>query len=167
MEHLYAPWRMTYIRDEANRPAAGCPFCAARDDHQDPCSLVAHRGKLSFIVLNKYPYNTGHTLVLPNRHLAEIEDLTPEELLDLNETVRLLITAIRDAYKPHGFNIGLNLGNVAGAGVPGHLHYHVVPRWNGDHNFMQVLAGTHVLPETPPETRRKLADAIAKLTAGK
>jgi len=167
MEHLFAPWRMNYIKNEANRPSAGCPFCAALAETDDEQNLVVHRGNLSLIVLNKYPYNTGHSLVMPRRHLAELDDLNPDELLDLMETVRRLTAAMRHTLKPQGFNIGLNLGPVAGAGIPGHLHFHVVPRWEGDHNYMQVLADTHVLPEMPPVTRRRLADAIAKLLAGK
>lgn len=167
MDHLFAPWRMDYIKHEANRPAAGCPFCAALGADDDESNLVVHRGQLSFIVLNKYPYNTGHSLVLPRRHLGGLDDLEPDELLDLMQNVRLLTAAMQQVLKPHGFNLGMNLGNVAGAGIPGHLHFHVVPRWDGDHNYMQVLAGTHVLPETPPVTRQKLAAAVASLLAGK
>ena len=167
MENLFAPWRMNYIENEANRSATGCPFCEAIAADDDEQNLVVHRGSLSCILLNKYPYNTGHSLVMPRRHLAELADHSPEELLDLMETVRLLTAAMRRALKPHGFNIGLNLGPVAGAGIPGHLHFHVVPRWDGDHNYMQVLAETHVITELPPVTRRKLAEAVADLLAGK
>jgi ATP adenylyltransferase len=167
MQNLYAPWRMCYIKNEDQRSDAGCPFCADLGDPDREPSLVVHRGPLTGIILNKFPYNTGHSLVMPRRHLGELDDLSTDELRDLMETVRLLTAAMRRTLNPSGFNVGLNLGKVAGAGIPGHLHVHVVPRWDGDHNFMPITAETHVLPELLPDTRRKLAVAIASLLAGK
>jgi len=167
MENLWAPWRMSYIKKEANRPADSCLFCPIIAEAEDERDLVAHRAPLSIALLNKYPYNTGHSLILPRRHLAELDELEPDEMLELMETVRLCLRALRRVLKPNGFNLGLNLGKIAGAGIPGHLHFHLVPRWDGDHNFMAVTADTRVLPEMLPVTREKIANAIVQILAGK
>jgi ATP adenylyltransferase len=155
-ERLWAPWRLEYIKraDEDD----GCVFCraAARPDEQ---SLVVHRGEHTFALLNKYPYTSGHLMVAPYRHVGEFGELTDDEALELHRLAQHALEALGAAYGPHGYNLGWNLGRVAGAGVLDHVHEHVVPRWGGDTNFMPVLADVKVLPEHLAETRSRLADA--------
>lgn len=142
MDRLYAPWRVEYLTQP---PAPGCIFCAHGDDRE---LLIVHRTPLGRVMLNRYPYSNGHLLVSLNRHTAELNDLTGEEMQELLRTVALCKDVLIKASRPDGFNIGLNLGKAAGAGVEDHLHMHVVPRWNGDSNFMSVLADVRVLPES-------------------
>ena len=132
----------------------GCIFCDALAGAGDN---VLHRADKTFVVLNAYPYNTGHVMVAPLRHVGELRDLDTEERDELMATTSRAVDVIAEAMKPHGFNVGMNLGSVAGAGVPGHLHVHVVPRWGGDTNFMPVVGKTKVLPEMLSDTRKKLA----------
>jgi len=153
MRKIWAPWRVEYIRSEKSK---GCIFCQKPAENIDTRNYILFRGKTSFVILNNYPYNPGHLMVAPFRHLASLDDLTEEELFEHFNLVRRSARAIKEAYKPEGFNIGMNLGRVAGAGVEGHVHTHVVPRWNGDTNFMPVLSDTKVLPEA-------LASAYAQL----
>ncbi|RLI08684.1 hypothetical protein DRO32_01900, partial [Candidatus Bathyarchaeota archaeon] len=134
---LWAPWRMAYITRA--HEAGGCLLCRLHEEGKDEENKIIYRGRTCFIVLNIYPYNTGHVMVAPYRHVAYPTDLTEEEMLELWETVNMAMRAIEMAYSPHGFNIGMNIGRVAGAGVEDHLHVHVVPRWLGDTNFMPVL----------------------------
>jgi len=157
MRVLWAPWRMTYVVSAHERK--GCLFCELKEG-PDEEKKVIYRGRTCFVVLNIYPYNTGHVMVAPYRHVADPTDLTEEELLELWRTVNLAIRAIRAAYKPHGFNIGINLGRVAGAGVEDHLHVHVVPRWSGDTNFMPVIASTKVISQHVDEMYRVLKEAF-------
>jgi ATP adenylyltransferase len=156
MERLWAPWRLEYIKraDEDD----GCVFCraAAGPDEQN---LILHRGEHAFALLNKYPYASGHLMVAPYRHVGEFSELGVEEALDLHRLARQALAALTAAYGPHGYNLGWNLGRVAGAGVVDHVHEHVVPRWGGDTNFMPVLADVKVIPEHLAETRSRLADA--------
>ena len=147
MDHLWAPWRLSYV-STAKPPADDCFLCRGRDAGDDRANLVAHRTPLSVVVLNRFPYNNGHLLVAPKAHKAGLDDLTAEELLDGLEAVRLCVRTLAELMQPHGFNVGLNLGKAAGAGVPGHLHWHVVPRWNGDTNFMPVLADVRVIVQS-------------------
>ena len=162
---LWTPYRMAYLQGE-NKPAdAGsgeCPFCRAprRPDEE---GLVVARGDLAFVVMNLYPYNTGHTMVAPYRHVGDLEELSSEDLSDLMALVQRVVVATKDAMSPDAFNIGMNLGRAAGAGLPGHLHVHLVPRWAGDTNFMPVLGDTKVMPETLDDTYRKIR---ARLHAG-
>jgi ATP adenylyltransferase len=155
-ERLWAPWRLEYIKsaDEVD----GCVFCraAAGPDEQ---SLVVHRGEHTFALLNKYPYTSGHLMVAPYRHVGEFGELTDDEALELHRLAQHALEALGAAYGPHGYNLGWNLGRVAGAGVLDHVHEHVVPRWGGDTNFMPVLADVKVLPEHLMETRSRLANA--------
>ncbi len=137
----------------------GCIFCAALDGKDDELTHVIHRADDAFVLLNAFPYNTGHVMVAPTRHLAELNELSADERTSLMDLVVETTDVIRDAMKPEGFNVGINLGRVAGAGIPGHVHVHVVPRWGGDTNFMPVTAQTKVLPEM-------LADTAAKLRPG-
>ena len=158
---LWAPWRMTYIvRAHEQR---GCLFCELQEEGRDEENKVIYRGRTCYVVLNIYPYNTGHVMVAPYRHVADPTGLTDDELLDLWRTVNLAIKAIRAAYRPHGFNIGINLGRVAGAGVEEHLHVHIVPRWAGDTNFMPVIASTKVISQHIDEMYRVLREAFKAL----
>lgn len=165
MKTLWAPWRMTYINEEAKERTGECLFCPRIRDDKDAENLIVHRAGLTIVFMNKYPYNGGHTLVMPVRHVAEMEDLEDREMLELFKVVSDCKRALQDVLKPHGYNIGINLGEVAGAGVPGHLHVHIVPRWNGDTNFMPVLGDTKVIPEHIQETRKKLAEAFERIAA--
>lgn len=167
-QRLWTPHRMAYIGGE-NKPAdgaggAGCPFCrAARLPDED--GLVVGRSTSTYALLNLYPYNSGHVLVCPYRHVADYTDLTTDEAAELAETTRTAIRALRAAYAPQGFNVGINLGDVAGAGIAAHLHQHVVPRWRGDANFLPIVARTRALPEILADTRARLAAAWAEAAA--
>ena len=146
---LWAPWRLEYIQQADETP--GCIFCAADE------SLLARRGERALVLLNRFPYSSGHLLVAPARHVGEFGDLTDGEALELHRLASDGIDALTREYRPDGFNLGWNLGHVAGAGIADHVHLHVVPRWSGDTNFMPVLADVKVMPEHLLETRRKLA----------
>jgi ATP adenylyltransferase len=156
MERLWAPWRLEYIKraDEEQ----GCIFCAAVEA-PDEDGLVVRRGEHAFVLLNKFPYASGHVMVAPYRHVAEFGELTDEEALELHRLAQQALEALAAAYQPQGYNLGWNLGRVAGAGVLDHVHQHVVPRWGGDTNFMPVLADVKVLPEHLVETRASLSAA--------
>jgi ATP adenylyltransferase len=149
---------MEYIRSnvEASEEDRGCVFCALLEGEPSDGERVLARDAFAFATLAKYPYNPGHLLVLPVRHTGELEDLTAEENAAIASLLQRSVAALRTASEPHGFNVGLNLGRVAGAGIPEHLHWHVVPRWGGDTNFMPVLGQTRVLPELLAETYEKL-----------
>lgn len=144
MERVWAPWRMDYILDE--KPS-GCIFCLPERTEGDRQHLVLHRTPLSLVMLNRYPYTNGHLMVAPRRHTADMDALSDPEMLDLFRTVRLCRGILEEEASPQGFNIGLNLGRAAGAGIEDHLHVHIVPRWNGDTNFMTVVADLRVVPE--------------------
>lgn len=163
MEQLWSPWRSQYIQtfgtDAENDE---CFLCVAgRLPHETERRLVVARGATCFVVMNKYPYNSGHLLVTPYRHVGEMELLTTEELTEMMMMIRHSSEVLRTIYSPHGINIGANLGRAAGAGVPGHLHFHLVPRWNGDTNFMPVLADIKVVSESLAEARSQIADVFA------
>ncbi|HKN63754.1 MAG TPA: HIT domain-containing protein [Gaiellaceae bacterium] len=157
MERLWAPWRLEYVQhaDENDE----CVFCRAAALPEDEPELVIHRGELAFVLLNKFPYASGHLMVAPYRHGSAFDDLGEEEALETHRLAVEAIAALQAVFAPEGFNVGWNLGRVAGAGIVDHGHLHVVPRWNGDTNFMPVLADVKVIPEHLLETRRKLADA--------
>ena len=158
-EHLWTPYRMAYIRGE-NKPTGDhdCPFCLI-PKMSDEDGLIVARGTTVFAVLNLYPYNAGHVLICPYRHVADYTDLTPAETAEFSEFTKRAVGALRQASGAQGFNIGINLGSVAGAGIAAHLHQHVVPRWGGDTNFMPVTGHTRVLPQLLADTRKLLADA--------
>jgi ATP adenylyltransferase len=156
VERLWAPWRLEYLQGADEQE--GCFFCRARDGGDD-ARLVVQRGERAFVVLNRYPYASGHLMVAPNRHEGEFGDLDAEEAAEVHRLAVSGIGALVETMQPQGFNLGWNLGSIAGAGIVGHLHLHVVPRWAGDTNFMPVLADVKVLPEALQDTRRKLADA--------
>ena len=153
---LWAPWRLEYIQSADEAP--GCIFCLARDG-DDAERLVVRRGEHVFALLNKFPYASGHLMVAPYRHVAEPGGLDDDEALEVHRLAAAAMEALRAIFSPEGFNLGWNVGRVAGAGIVDHAHLHVVPRWNGDTNFMPVLADVKVLPEHLDETRRKLAAA--------
>jgi len=157
---LWAPWRMQFI--EAPK-ATGCIFCqlpALEGEESDRRNLLVHRGPRSFTMLNLFPYNNGHVMVIPRAHVASLEALPPEDFADLHEELRRATAVIRAVYRPEGMNVGMNLGKVAGAGIADHLHYHVVPRWGGDTNFMPVLGDTKVMIEHLDESWKRIRDGF-------
>ncbi len=159
MDSLWAPWRMAYIEQD-RRQEPGCVFCpriARKNDQED---LILWRGQAVTVVMNRYPYNNGHLMVVPNRHLAEFRELADPEIVEVHRLIELSLFALKQAMNPAGYNLGLNLGKAAGAGVLDHLHWHIVPRWEGDTNFMPVLAETKVMPEHLNSTYRKLRSAF-------
>jgi ATP adenylyltransferase len=167
MDQLWAPWRAQYIRESAgpgpspDEPA--CFLCRGLAGTDDRSNLLAWRREHSAVFLNRYPYNNGHLLVAPVVHEGSLEALTGASLIEPVETVRLVIAALDRIFRPDGYNVGLNLGRAAGAGLPGHVHWHVVPRWNGDTNFMPVLAGTRVIVESLEEFYDRLVNELASI----
>ena len=162
MEKLWAPWRMAYIGVAA---PPGCIFCVKPVEGQDEQNWILQRGERAFIILNAYPYNNGHLMVAPFRHTADLETLLPEEQSEIFQLTQLCVRLLRITYQPDGYNIGMNLGKTAGAGVADHLHMHIVPRWNGDTNFMPVIADTKVLPDSLDNTYQKLRAALTAQSA--
>jgi ATP adenylyltransferase len=156
-ERLYTPHRMAYIKGEGKEGCAFCDISAMTDED----GLVVARGEACYVVLNLYPYNSGHLMVVPYRHVSAYDDLSTAETTELSTLTQRALRAIRHASGAQGFNVGMNLGSVAGAGIAAHLHQHVVPRWGGDTNFMPVVGHTKVLPELLPDTRELLARAWA------
>lgn len=160
LARLWTPHRMAYIKGEAevDRDEGGCPFCRIPSlDDRD--GLVLRRGQHCFAVLNLHPYNPGHLMVVPYRHVAEFEDLTDDESVELTRMTQQSLRAVRAVSRPHGFNVGLNLGGVAGGSLAAHLHQHVVPRWSGDANFIAVISHTKIIPQLLSETRDVIAEA--------
>ncbi len=155
MEHLWAPWRITYI--EAEKPAK-CILCENPKRNDDEATYILFRGALNYVMLNSFPYNPGHLLVAPYRHIATLEEMTPEERHEHFDVVTQAAAALRGALKPGGFNIGINAGRIAGAGIDDHMHTHVVPRWSGDTNFITVVADTRVIPQALADIYCKLKD---------
>jgi ATP adenylyltransferase len=155
MNTIWAPWRIDYILSEKN---SSCIFCAAP---QQEDGLILVRGDLCFAVMNRFPYTTGHCMVSPYRHIGDINGLTREELSDMMSMVQNIIAAVRKAMNPDGFNVGCNLGTVAGAGIADHLHIHIVPRWRGDTNFMPVLGDVHIISEHIVKTLNKIKENLA------
>jgi ATP adenylyltransferase len=161
MEHLWSPWRLSYVSGGAK--SEGCVFCVAqRTDEATP--LVLFQGTTCFVILNLFPYNNGHLLVVPKRHFAALAEATHDELCELASLVQRSELVLKEAYDPQGLNVGINLGKPAGAGILEHLHVHVVPRWNGDTNFMTVLGQTRVLPEELPATGDRLRPIFERLS---
>ncbi len=162
LQRLWTPWRMAYIKGEG-RDVDGCPFCVlpARGRQHDEESLILHRGAQAYAILNAYPYNPGHLMIVPYRHVSGIEELTTGELHEIADLSQAAVGALQRTSGPHAFNIGMNVGTLAGAGIADHLHQHVVPRWGGDTNFMPVIGQTRVLPELLRETYQRLAPAFA------
>jgi ATP adenylyltransferase len=157
---IWAPWRLAYVGEAGSQE--GCVFCTEAAGELGEASLVVGRGESAFVLLNKFPYSSGHVMVATSRHVAELGELEPEEAAEIHRLTTRAIDALRALYRPDAFNVGWNLGEVAGGSISGHLHQHVVPRWAGDTNFMPVLADVKVLPEHLLETRDRLREALAE-----
>jgi ATP adenylyltransferase len=163
LQRLWTPWRLAYVRDP-DAAGTGCPFCELpnRGRDHDGESLIVYRAPSVFVILNAYPYNPGHLLIVPFRHTDDFGALTPEELHEMADMSQRAVKVLRDTSGAHAFNIGLNVGGIAGAGIADHVHQHVVPRWGGDTNFMPVIGQTRVLPELLAETYARIAPAFAQ-----
>jgi len=160
MDRLYSPWRLSYVTT-ASESVAGCIFCHAASEQADP--LVVARGRSAFVILNLYPYNSGHLMIVPNRHVASLAELSADERAELMDLTALAEVAVNEVYRPQGLNIGVNLGKAAGAGIADHLHLHVVPRWTGDTNFMSVVGSVRVLPEEIHASAERLRPVFERL----
>jgi ATP adenylyltransferase len=155
-QRIWAPWRLEYVKDASKDNESECVFCAALAAGDDEASLIVHRGDRCFVILNKFPYTNGHLMVAPYEHVATLPELDAETGAEMLALVQKGITILGDVYDPQGFNVGVNQGRVAGAGVEHHIHMHVVPRWGGDTNFMPVLADTRVMPQSLEESYEAL-----------
>ncbi|MGC8812807.1 HIT family protein [Dictyoglomus sp.] len=160
MKRLFCPWRIKYVVSEKEKD---CIFCKKLLENKDEENLILLRGRFNFIILNLYPYNNGHLMIVPYEHTNDITKLDTETLMEMMRFLQLSVKALKETMNPHGFNIGFNIGEVAGAGIAEHLHMHVVPRWNGDTNFMFVLGETKVIPEDLQSTYKKLKPVLEKL----
>ncbi|BEP16966.1 HIT domain-containing protein [Pyrofollis japonicus] len=159
---LFAPWRFTYIKSISEGKEKTCVFCDA-PRKSDEEALILYRGKKSYVIMNLYPYNTGHVMVVPYRHVSSVHELSDDEALEMFKLIKLSIKALKEVLNPHGFNIGINIGRVAGAGIDKHVHIHIVPRWNGDVNFMPVIGGVKVISQDVRETYKMLKPVFIKL----
>jgi len=157
MKRMWSPWRMKYIEQPGE--SNGCFFCEAVANPQDPQHLVVHDSSRAFVIVNRYPYASGHIMVVPKEHIPSLAGMEPDVLQEVIGLLAKAQSVLQGVYQPEGFNIGANLGAAAGAGVPGHFHFHIVPRWVGDTNFMSTLGETRVLPEEVSETHRRLQQA--------
>ncbi|HQB94665.1 MAG TPA: HIT domain-containing protein [Candidatus Omnitrophota bacterium] len=158
---LWAPWRKAYLRSNPAK-RKGCLFCRLMRDKKDKKNLVVHRASAFTLILNRFPYNNGHVMIIPKRHIACVSEMDSREKAEFFDVLILAQAALQKALRPHGFNIGMNLSDVAGAGIPGHLHWHIVPRWKGDVNFMPVVANTKVISESLESVYDALQLAIRK-----
>ena len=165
MERLFSPWRLRYITS-ARRRDGGCVFCDAHRSRRDRESLVLYRGRRNFVILNKYPYNNGHLMIVPNRHSPHISEASAADLEEMMALVVRCDAALRTVYRPTGINLGMNLGTSAGAGIDCHYHLHMVPRWDGDTNFMTVVHGTRVIPEALSKTYGRLRPLLVDGAGG-
>jgi ATP adenylyltransferase len=152
VETLWAPWRLSYIEKSIGEGGESCIFVDLPAQSDDRRNTILYRGEHAFVMLNAYPYTSGHLMIAPYRHTAELSDLGDPTLLEVNQLVARAVGWLRSAYKPDGFNIGVNLGSAAGAGIPSHIHWHVVPRWGGDTNFMSTVGEVRVLPQSLEDT---------------
>jgi len=162
MNHLWSPWRMSYILNNKNEE--GCVFCHAQEQADGCENLILHRGQLSYVILNRYPYTSGHLMVVPYEHCATLEDLPVQARAEMMELISNCVQILTIEYQAQGFNIGANLGGAAGAGIPQHVHFHVVPRWQGDTNYMSAIGSTRVVPEALEESYQRVSNAWKKLT---
>ena len=160
LDRLWAPWRMRYIESAAMGEEADCFLCDNQDKEDSIENLILYRGGLCFVIMNLYPYNNGHLMVAPHRHIHDFLELSPEELAETAELSKLCLKALTEVMHPHGFNLGWNLGRVAGAGLEEHIHQHILPRWNGDTNFMPVLADTKVISQSLEESYQRLREVF-------
>ena len=156
-DHLWTPWRMPYLMRDKSAENGGCIFCDMAKSKEQDVERILKRGKHCFVTLNLYPYNNGHLMVIPNRHTSRLDDLDSQTLTELMTLTQQAIRALEKAYKPQGFNIGINQGEAAGAGIAAHLHQHIVPRWAGDTNFMTIIGETRTIPEWIDDTYQHLS----------
>jgi ATP adenylyltransferase len=159
MEHLWSPWRYDYVASVGTTPRT-CPFCIGASTNEDAARLVVHRGTHNFVILNLFPYTVGHILIAPYAHIAKLDDASSEQMSEMMELVQRGILTLRKLYQPEGFNLGMNLGHCAGAGIREHLHMHVIPRWIGDANVISVVGETRVLSEELSVTYRRFVEAF-------
>ncbi|MCD6407201.1 HIT domain-containing protein [Candidatus Aerophobetes bacterium] len=157
MHRLWAPWRMKYIKEEKEKD---CIFCQKPKEKKDKENYILLRGKKCFVILNAFPYNNGHLMIAPYRHISLIEEMNREESAEMFELLKKMVMLLKKVMQPDGFNIGVNLGRAAGAGIEDHIHFHIVPRWVGDYNFMPLFSDTKVIPEALEETYRKLKENL-------
>ncbi len=162
MDVMWAPWRMSYIMGDEEE-IKGCIFCELPKWKDDSKSLIVHRSEYCYVILNRYPYNNGHVMIVPNRHTHDFTALTEKELLDCQNVIQKTVKAFRKVYNPDAMNMGMNMGRPAGAGIEEHLHYHLLPRWNGDTNFMPVISGTKVISEALEQSYEKLSTALKEV----
>ena len=169
VERLWTPWRKAFVEASASSDSAtaDCFLCAKVAQHDDRANLIVHRGERVFVLLNLYPYNSGHLMVAPYEHTGDFAHLQADIAQELTRQTQACVAILEDVYHPDAFNVGLNLGRTAGAGLPDHLHVHVVPRWNGDTNFMSTVAEARVLPEALPDTYAKVREAWPDPTTSK
>lgn len=158
MDFLWTPWRYQYVTTAGGN--GECVFCAAARSGDDRASLIVHRAARNFVILNRYPYTSGHVMVVPYEHVAELDQLSEDASEEMMRLARIAVGHLKFLYRPQGLNLGMNLGHSAGAGIAGHLHLHVLPRWTGDTNFMTAVAETRVLPESLEETWRRIHNAF-------
>lgn len=163
MSHLWTPWRMAYIKGETKPKDGGCVFCNKRASTEDLTDYIVARSEHVYVILNIFPYNNGHVMIVPYEHVPSQEDLSLAALTDLMITINKTLAVLRQVYHPHGFNLGANIGSAAGAGIAPHYHFHIVPRWNGDANFMTIVGDTRVIPDTLDHIYRDLAAAWREL----
>lgn len=161
MDHIFSPWRFQYLK-AAGKPAEGCVFCGIAASDDDENEHVVLRGEANYVVLNRYPYTNGHVMVIPYEHLARLEDAPAETLEEMMRLTQRVEACLQKLYQPDGVNVGMNIGRAAGAGVAGHIHMHVLPRWFADANFLTVIGETRIVPEELGVTWRRLRDALAE-----
>ena len=157
---IWAPWRLAYVKDASKDNEEECIFCAKPAQDDDEANLIVHRGERSFVILNLFPYTNGHLMVAPYAHLGRLQELGSETLAEMMALAQRSMDRLEQVYDPHGYNVGLNQGRVAGAGVEHHIHMHVVPRWGGDTNFMPVIADTKVMPQSLEQSYEALRGAF-------
>jgi ATP adenylyltransferase len=171
MDRLYSPWRSKYIESfkihSLKKEDSACIFCSALESSDDKERFVVHRGKLAFVIMNLYPYNSGHMMIVPNRHTADFSSLTSDELAECSSLLQTAQQALIELSRPHGYNIGMNLGKAGGAGIEDHLHWHIVPRWNGDTNFMPVVADIKMVSEDMERQWVELKKFFSGIPGGK
>jgi ATP adenylyltransferase len=159
-QRIWAPWRLEYVKDATKDKESECIFCEALRAEDDEAMLIVHRGELCFVILNKFPYTNGHLMVAPYEHIAALQELDAETVAELMALTQRGMTALESSYSPHGYNVGVNQGRVAGAGIEHHIHMHVVPRWGGDTNFMPVLGDTRVMNQTLEDSYATVREAF-------
>ncbi len=162
MDYLWTPWRSTYMKEKKDK--AQCVFCGAAQSAEDARNLVIHRGQFCFAILNRYPYTSGHLMIAPYAHVSRLTAAEEAVTAEMMRFIRYAETAIQEVYSPDGLNLGMNLGEAAGAGIEQHIHMHVLPRWKGDANFMTSVGGTRIIPEMLEDTYAKVREAFGKLT---